>query len=316
MIKLYKSIMSILNGVFFSPDYFYCELSVGDGISFKIWERPGLWASSEELNKISKEIYEVSVSGQNGKNIPEYGVLSGDIEDLKNRVITIGYDNKTGKPIGYAAQIYFDLTLGMNEVVVLHLGLVFVSKSFQKKAILSLLYVLPNILLLLKRGFRPLWISSVTQVPAIVGVVGDYYENVYPNPLSNNEQSVMHKSIGRAIMKDYRKSFGTGEDAVYDEEKQLILNSYTGGSDNLKKSFDETPKYRKEIINDYCKKFLDYNRGDDILQIGILSSSLIHRFFTNKLQGISYIRYGLYLSIVAIFLTFLPVLRWLTRKQE
>ena len=145
MIGILKGLYSVLHGVFFSPERFYCELSIGGGVTFKIWERPGSWASMKELKQIAKDIHEVSVAGQDGKDIPEYGVLSGEIEDLKNRVITIGYDKKSGRPVGYAAQIYLDLTLGLNEVEVLHLGLVFVAKNFQKKAMLSLLYLLPNI---------------------------------------------------------------------------------------------------------------------------------------------------------------------------
>ena len=263
-----------------------------------------------------KDIYEVAISGQGEKDIPDYGVLKGDKEDLKNRVITIGYNKKTGRPVGFAAQIFLDIPLGLNVIEVLHLGLVYVSKDHQKKSLLGLLYILPNILLLLKRGFRPLWISSVSQVPSVIGVVADYYDGVYPNPIHNSKQTLMQRSLGAGIMKYYRNAFGTGEDAIYEAQKQIIYNSYTGGSDNLKKSFETSPKYRNEKINIFCKENLDYERGDDILQIGTLSGKLIHNFFTKRVAEISRIQWFIYIVIAGIFAILLPILKWLTRKPE
>jgi hypothetical protein len=301
---------------FFRPEKFYCQLELGEGMIFKVWEKPGRWLSESKLEQLIKDIHSVAVSGQGPKDIPEYGVLTGNKEDLKNRVLTIGYEKRTGKPIGFAAQIFLDVPIGLNAIEVLHLGLVYVAKDYQKKWIMSLLYILPNILLLLKRGFRPLWISNVSQVPSIIGVVSDYYETVYPDPMHHTKQSLLQRSLGEGIMKYHRNAFGTGQEAMYDSERQIISNSYTGGSDNLKKKYDECPKYREETVNLYCKENLDYDRGDDFLQIGMLSGKIIHNFFAKRISGVSRVQWILYLLVAGIFITMLPILKWLTRKSD
>lgn len=311
-----KTLYNVNYSVFFRSEKFYCQIDIGGGVFFKIWERPGRWMEEKQLNQMLEDIRYVALSGQGEKDIPDYGVLKGEKSDLNNRVITISYDKKSGKPVGFAAQIFLDVTLGINIVEVLHMGLVFVTKDYQKKSMLGLLYILPNILLLLKRGFRPLWVSNVSQIPAIIGVVADYYDKVYPNPIHPTYQTLMHKSLGVGIMKDYRSAFGTGDDATYYAEKQIIANSYTGGSNNLKKTFEESPKYRSEIVNIFCRENLDYHRGDDIIQLGVLSGKLIHNFLSKKVSGVSRLQWFAYLLIASIFITLLPVLRWLTRKMD
>lgn len=314
--KILRSIYSIVFSIFFRPEKFFCKLDLGGDLQFKIWECPSEWCSNSELEIIYNDLHLIATESQQGKDTPDYGVLKAEKDDLKNRIITIGYDRKSKKPVGFSAQIYLNVPVGMSIIQVLHLGLVYVTPTYQKKSLLGLLYILPNILLLMKRGFRPLWTSNVSQVPSVIGVVADYYQNVFPNPIYQTRQTLLHKSLGRGIMKYYRKAFGTGEDAVYDPEKQIIYNSYTGGSDNLKKKFDECPKYRDNKVNIFCEEHLNYIRGDDFLQLGLLSSSLISNFFNKKIAGVSRIQMFFYLIITAFITTLLPVLRWLTRKTN
>ena len=311
-----KTIYNIFYSTFIRPENFYCIIDLGGGIIYKVYERPGKWMNEKKLKSLTDDIHQVAVFGQGEKEIPDYGVLKGSPDDLNNRVITIGYEKKTGKPVGFAAQIFLDVPIGLNITEVLHLGLVFVVKGYQKKSLMGMLYILPNILLLIKTGFRPIWISNVSQVPAVIGVVADYYTTVYPDPIHITKQSLMQKALAAGIMQNHRNAFGTGEDAIYDEEQQIIYNSYTGGSDNLKKSFDESPKYREESVNVFCKENLNYERGDDFLQIGMLSGKLIQNFFVKRVSGVSRMQWSLYLFIAGIFSVMLPTLRWLTRKSD
>ncbi|MEO8146939.1 MAG: hypothetical protein ABI723_04840 [Bacteroidia bacterium] len=314
--SILKTIYNVFHSTFFRPDKFYCRVDLGGGIIYKVYERPGKWMKEKDLKSLTNDIHTIAISGQGEKEIPDYGVLKGNTHDLKNRVITIGYEKKTGRPVGFAAQIFLDVPLGLHVTEVLHLGLVFVAKDYQKKSVLGMLYILPNILLLIKSGFRPIWISNVSQVPSVIGVVSDYYAEVYPDPIHITKQSLMQKALAGGIMQNHRNAFGTGDDAIYDEEKQIIYNSYTGGSDNLKKSFDESPKYRVEIVNEFCKVNLDYERGDDFLQIGILSGKLIQNFFVKRVSGVSRLQWFLYLFVAGILTVMLPILQWLTRKNK
>jgi len=74
--------------------------------------------------------------------------------------------------------------------------------------------------------------------------------------------------------------------------------------------------YRDEKVNHFCKEHLDYNRGDDFVQIGTLSGKIIHNFFSKRVSGVSRMQWSLYLLVAGVFITFLPILKWLTRKPE
>jgi len=301
---------------FFHPERIFFNLYLGGGLQYKVWVRPGTWMNEERMNRLLKDIHEIALAGKGEKDIPDYGVLKGERKDLENRVITICYEKKTGRPVGLSAQVLMDVPLGLTVVSVLHLGLVYVAKDFQKKSIVGLLYLLPCMLLMFRTGFRPLWVSNVSQVPSIVGMVAEYFENTYPNPIQETKQTIMHKSLAEGIIKHYRSAFGTGEDAIFDTGKQIIYNSYTGGSDNLKKSFEECPKHRNEKVNAFCKENLDYTRGDDFLQVAVLSGKIINNFFAKRLHGTPRLEWYAYLMMIGIVTTALPALKWLTRKPK
>ncbi len=76
-------------------------------------------------------------------------------------------------------------------------------------------------------------------------------------------------------MRDHCHEFGVAREAAFDAERFVIQGSYTGGSDALKKTFADAPKHRVSSANDFCAAELDYQRGDDFLQIAQLDGSVI-----------------------------------------
>lgn len=297
--KIIKSLAVLFYTLLFNKNKFYYTIDIGS-IVFKIWERPGKWLKGKGLHQLINDIHTISLAGQGDKGALEYGVAKGHKDDLDNRLITIAYDKNTGEPIGFAAQIYMDVPVKSKIVEVLHLGFVCISQKYQKKSFVGLLYILPNLYVLIKRRFRPIWVSNVTQVPCIVGIVAQHYEAVYPNPLRETLKTETHKLLFEGIMAHHRSAFGTGEEATIDVEKQIIFNSYTGGSDNLKKTFEETAKYRNEVVNTFCQTHLDYARGDDFVQIGKLSKSLVHQYCRQKFAGFN-LKWLSYLTIAGVF---------------
>jgi hypothetical protein len=310
---LIKNMASIFYALLFRRNKFYCQIELKETV-FKIWIKPSKWLTDNDLQMIVDDIQAVTIAGQGEKEVPNYGVLTGQKTDLDNRIITMAYDKKTHKPIGFAAQIFLQVPVKTVIVDVLHLGLVFVDKAFQKKSVVGWLYILPNLLLLAQRGFRPIWVSNVSQVPCVIGVVAQHYGQVYPNPMADTPQTEMHKLIFEGIMQHHRSAFGTGEDATYDSKKQIIFDSYTGGSDNLKKTFAESAKYRDEVVNAFCATNLDYNRGDDFVQIGRLSRHLIHVFCKKNFKGFN-LKWASYLCVAGVFEAVLTVVYPLNLKN-
>ena len=168
-------------------------------------------------------------------------------------IITIVYD-RAGTPIAFNALTLLDCELRGRPIEVLHLGLVMVDPAHRAGGLSSVLYGLTAFLLFARRRLRPLWVSNVTQVPAVFGMVSESFDDVYPHPQPRTRaQSYDHLHLARQIMARHRRVFGVGDDATYDEQQAIIRNAYTGGSDNLKKAYDDAPKHRNDVYNAACR---------------------------------------------------------------
>lgn len=276
---------------------------------FVLYDCPGLWCTDLELKRLTEDLRQIALESQSGKELPLYGTLLGERDDLKERVIAVAYSKK-GEPLGFSAQKYLDLKEEHFCLRVLHLGLVFVSPKAQGQNLTYLLAVLPNVLLTLRSGLRSAWVSNVSQVPAVVGLVAKNYTEVYPN-VDGTEQTFLHRKLASLIVRDHRKAFGVGEDATWDPKRQVLMNAYTGGSDHLKKTFQESPMHRDPKINALCESELNYSRGDDFVQVGQLCSSSFVSLFKSKKSKQSFWQLSFNLSLFVLIGTIVPVIRWL-----
>lgn len=293
---------------------FRWTLPLSKSSCFVLFDRPGRWCTDAELKKITEDMIRVAAEGQQDKEVPLYGPLLGDRSDLKDRVISIAYD-KSGEPIGFSAQKYLDLREDRFRMVVLHLGLIFVSPKAQGRNLSYLLGVLPNVILTLKAGLRPAWVSSVSQVPTVVGLVAKSFSDVYPN-VDGARQTFLHKKYASLIVRDHRAAFGVGSEAGWDARRQVLTNAYTGGSDHLKKQFSSAPKHRDPRINELCERELDYERGDDFVQVGLLSPAQFIDLFKKKMKKQNAVQLTMNLSLFFVLSLLLPMVRWLIPGAE
>jgi hypothetical protein len=253
-----------------------------------------------------RDLVEVSINDGN----LDYGVLTGKKEILDRVILTVITDKKTDKVIAFNCLSYMPCTLGHQKINVIHLGLIVVHPEVRLGGISWILYGLTTTLLYIRNRFQPIWISNVTQVPAVIGKVTEAYGDVYPNPVTRRPLSFKHLVLAREIMKNHRHVFGVGEDAFFNEKKFIIENSYTGGSDHLKKTFDEAPKHRHEVFNNFCRDHLDYQRGDDFLQIGMIKTEIIYQYLMREIPAksfLSIIGVTLYMLISGVIL---PLAYW------
>jgi hypothetical protein len=279
----------------------------------RVLERPGLWMSQTELEQLVEDLRAVVST----LNIPdlEYGIVTGKKEALDKAVITLIYEGKTKRPIAFNALSIMDCTLRGKHNPVVHLGLVVIDPSVRAKGLSWILYGLTTFLLFFKNRFKPLWISNVTQVPAIVGMVSESFGNVYPNPLKNIRRSYDHLVLAREIMLNHRHVFGVGPEAGFDEENFVITNAYTGGSDHLKKTWEQAPKHRNEKFNDFAKEKLNYQRGDDVLQLGQMDVKTYYHYMIHSIPNGSKIILLYKIFFNAFEFSLIPVLHWFSASK-
>jgi len=281
----------------------------GDSFT-RIVERPGRWMAQKDLDSLSRDLCTVA-----GKTLPagslNYGVFSADKRRMDDSIVTVVYRKQDGQPIAFNALAIMDVQHNGKLSEVLHLGLVMVDPDVRGRGFSWVLYGLTCVILFVRNGLRPLHVSNVTQVPAVVGMVGETFSEVYPRPGDGPPKDFAKVQLARAIMAGHRHVFGVGEDAVFDERSFVIQNAYTGGSDHLKKTFDESSRHRDEAYNGFCEERLDYQRGDDFLQIGKIDLNAVRRYVTRSVPRGSLAGIASLAALVLLRRVVLPVLHWL-----
>ena len=279
----------------------------------RIMERPGRWMSEQDLHALTTDLRQIASKTLDEGSLT-YGVFSGNRERMRDTIVTL-VSARDGTPIAFNALAIMTVDVQPEPVDVLHLGLVMVDPDQRSGGLSWVLYGLTCFLLFIRNQFRPLWISNVTQVPAVIGMVSDMFSDIWPKP-DADRRTLNHLLMARRILADHRHVFGVGPDAGFDEERFVITNAYTGGSDDLKKTWDEAPKHRDETFNAFCEAELDYNRGDDVLQLGRMDIPAIRRYLTREVPRtaiLSVVFTGLFVALRRLIL---PVLYWSdTTKQ-
>ena len=295
--------------------YLDLSLPVGQSRRMRIVERPGLWMAPDRLATLVGQLRQIASRTFADKD-REYGIFSGDTSRLESTFVTLVTDSQTGAPIAFNALPVIPLELDGRPVDLLHLGLVMVDPDQRSKGLSWVLYGLTCFLLFIRNQGRPIWISNVTQVPAVVGMVTETFSEVYPDPKTNAPRKFRHLVLVRQIMRAHRYVFGVGPEAGFDEQSFIITNSYTGGSDNLKKTFDAAQKHRQPVFNDFCQSHLDYVRGDDVIQIGKLDLAAARRYLTDMVPK-GALGLVLVASVMALVQrAILPIVQWLDADRE
>jgi hypothetical protein len=253
------------------------SLRIHAGLRTRIVESPGQVLSDDALGVLVAQLREVAA-----RTLPQqdltYGVFSGDRARLSRAIVTVISEEATGRPIAFNALSLMDVTCDGAPTQVMHLGLVMVDPDVRGQGLSWVLYGLTALVLFARDGLRAKWISNVTQVPAVVGMVSETFSDVFPSPDPGARRSFAHLQLARGIMSRHRAVFGVGDEAGFDETRFVITNAYTGGSDALKKRFDVATKHRAERYNLFCARELDYERGDDVLQIGRIDLGAAARY--------------------------------------
>lgn len=285
------------------------------GIVVHIYERPGRWMTDERLSDLvnnMRALVRLSIKDES----LDYGALTGERSILENVLVTIIFDKKTNRPLAFNSLTYMPCELAGVKVDVLHLGLIIVHPDIRHSGFSWILYGLTTSLIFIRNRLRPIWVTNVTQVPSIIGKVSETFSGIFPDPLTHRKKKFKQLVLARQIMEKHRHVFGVGCEASFNEDFFVIENAYTGGSDHLKKTVEEAPKHRNPVFNDYCVQYLNYERGDDFLQIGQIDLSAIHRFLTREIPARSILGVMSIYVLMILQSIALPILSWFDDSQH
>ena len=282
-------------------------LRSGSAFVVRIVERPGLWMTPDQIDALSQALRSVAARTLDAGSLT-YGVFAGDRAVLENVIITL-VSSRDGRPVAFNALAVMELDTAPQPTEVLHLGLVMVDPDARSQNLSWVLYGLTCFLIFFRRQFRPVWVSNVTQVPAVVGMVSQRFSGVWPGP-DAGRRTLTHLLLARQIMAAHRGVFGVGPEAGFDEDRFIITDAYTGGSDDLKKTWDVAPKHRDARFNDFCAATLDYDRGDDVLQLGQMDLGAMRRYLAREVPKSAVLGLLGAAALVALRRFVLPVIYW------
>jgi hypothetical protein len=290
-------------------------IAISRDLAGHIYERPGVWMSAEGREALSADLCAVAAAALPTGPLA-YGIFAPHSGALDKAIITIIRDRATGRALAFNALSVMDVVHRGRPDSVTHLGLVLIDPATRGRGFSWALYGLTTLLLFARNQLRPLWISSVTQVPAVVGLVSEGFADVFPGPDQATRCKFDHLSLARQIMRRHRHIFGVGPEAGFDEERFVITNAYTGGSEHLKKAYEDAPPHRNAAYNEFCATQLDYDRGDDLLQIGQMNMDAARRYLTKDVPRASLPGLVTALLFLLVQRLTLPLVYWLTPSRQ
>ncbi|HTW92071.1 MAG TPA: hypothetical protein VMH22_10225 [bacterium] len=255
----------------FSPREFGVGLSSGRRL--RCFRFPGRWMAGSELDRLREDVRAVALARLG--TVPEYGVFLPGRAPWCNRVVTCLYD-RDGRAIAFSTVMAYALPVDGRVHQVFQLGLV-VSDGRSRQSTIGSVYFWPLAYILALRGFRQYWVASATMIPNIVGIFADAFVDVFPHYRRRRRPSPAVLAIARLLVSRHGAEFAAGPESRFDEETFAVSDGYIAAAAPLHKTWDQVAKHADPRCNELCRRVLDYQRGDDLLQIGRVNLGLLLR---------------------------------------
>ncbi len=229
-----------------------------------LYHRPGRHMGAAELQRFHGEILAVAQTCL--EEIPHYQCLTGDVKQYERLVIAVARDRQ-GRMIGFCSAYLLEAgDIGD----VLHLGLTCVRPDARGGGLTHKLTSKVVIGHLLRTSWiTPVWISNVACVLSSLGNVGMHFEEVYPSPflkMPTNE----HVAIAKLIDEKFRWELYIDKDATFDQNN-FVFRASVKGNMFQKEEQDRRYRHREDWLNDFYANLMDFQNGDEVLQIGRIS---------------------------------------------
>lgn len=139
----------------------------------------------------------------------------------------------------------------------------------ENKGLVVLLFFLTYQYILFKNKLRTFYLTTITHVPKVFGLMAQYFSNVYPNENAKITPKKEHIDIRDLLINSYVKEIEPEYAAII--KNDFILRRFRLQKDGSIVPFphtaDDVPKHRNRIYNDRCLSMIDYTQGDALIQV-------------------------------------------------
>jgi hypothetical protein len=231
----------------------------------KLLVRPGRRWPEGKLRTLVQELRDVSRTCFD--ELPDYQVMRGTRDELSDKVIAVAR-RADGVMAGYCSAVVLPVA-GVGKV--LHLGLTCVRPEDRGAGLTHLLTrkVVQGYLVRRKLLGR-LWVSNCAAVLSSLGNVALHFDDVYPSPFLRRAPTGKHYRIAATIDRRYRDKMYVRRDARFDLHAFIFRGSV---KDTVfqKEADDAHFHHRRRALNNYYRGLMDFDAGDEVLQIGHVS---------------------------------------------
>jgi hypothetical protein len=251
------------------------EFPMSKKLKFETYDCPGKWKEHGKLKALHTELKNLAKRCLD--EIPNYQCLRDDLRDMDRLIIVIAR-NRDGRAIGFTSSYL----LQMQEETILHLGLTCVcptarglklTHKLSSKVVQTFLW---NYSLT-----KSSWVSNVACVLSSLGNVANYFDQVYPSPFVKRP-SKMHQEIAQYIDQNYRSELFIRPEATFNAENFVFEESVLGNMFQ-KENGDKRYHHRNNMLNQYFRNLINFERGDEVLQLAKVSWMTFPKYALKKM---------------------------------
>lgn len=247
-------------------------------LKVEVYRYPGKNLSETDRNKFVSELKTVAASCFD--EVPVYQVLTGEKQELDRAIITVARD-ENGIMRGFCSALILPLNEREN---IFHTGLTCVDPSARGKKLTHKLTSKALMSYLLRESlFKDTWISNCACVLSSIGNVAKHFENVYPSPFYKGKPTQKHIEIAQKISNSYRDQIAINEDSNFNVDKFVFEGSVLDTAFQ-KSEYDTRFFHRDEALTNFYKNLLQFDRGDEVLQIGTINLMSFPKYVLKRMM--------------------------------
>ncbi len=237
---------------------------------------PGKTLTPLQQQTLVEELQQVAASCFS--HTPNYQALSGEKSELEKAVLCLGRD-ENGRLLGFCSALSLPVDGHKN---VLHLGLTCVHPDARGTNMTHHLTSKLMLKYLMKESlFSETWITNCACVLSSLGNVAMYFENLYPSPFGPKQATQKHLDIARSVDAYHRQSIAINKRARFNAEK-FVFEGSVDGTVFEKDADDQRFHHRDESLTEFYQNLLNFERGDEALQIGKVSLLTFPKYLVRK----------------------------------
>ncbi|MFW5770020.1 MAG: hypothetical protein ACOCX9_01165 [Spirochaetota bacterium] len=264
------------------------KITQGKKYRYQLLYTPGLTMSDAEIHDLVSHLRDVASTAF--ETLPDYQVLQGTRQELEDKVIAIAW-RQDGTMAGFCSTVILSVE-GVGDV--LHLGLTVVRPEDRRHGLTHILTsrAVKGYLLRHKPLVGKVWISNCAAVLSSLVNVAMHFEHVYPSPFVKKQGKIMDKymNIARTIDEKYRAKIFIMENAHFDEIN-FVFRGSVKGTVFQKDGADSRYYHRNLYLNDFYKNQMNFNDGDEVLQIGYASTfAAIKHMWNRSVQKMPFVK--------------------------